>query len=107
MQEALDLAVAEARRAGAVRVHRLRLRVGALSGVVPEALRFAFDALAPGSPAEGGLLEIEPIAAVWRCGACDCELESGPADDRCPACGNAAVRLRRGLELELATVEVS
>ena len=42
MQDALGLALEEARRQGASRVHQLTLRVGRLAGVEPEALAFAF-----------------------------------------------------------------
>ena len=45
MEQALEAAVATTCRAGAVRIHGLTLRVGALSGVEPEALRLAFAAL--------------------------------------------------------------
>jgi hydrogenase nickel incorporation protein HypA/HybF len=44
MQSALDQVLEKARQAGASRVHAIRLRIGALSGVVPDALQFAFEA---------------------------------------------------------------
>jgi hydrogenase nickel incorporation protein HypA/HybF len=59
MQSALDLAADHARRAGAGNIRRVVLRVGALSGVEPDALRFAFEAMAPGTPAAGAVLELE------------------------------------------------
>lgn len=62
MQTALEAACDEARRAGAVGVRRIVLRVGAESGVVPEALRFAFEALAVGTLADGATLDIEELA---------------------------------------------
>jgi len=52
MQSALDQVLEKARQAGASRVHAIRLRIGALSGVVPDALQFAFEALADGTPAQ-------------------------------------------------------
>src|SRR5689334_18841157 len=63
MQTALEAAFDEARRAGAARVRRLVLRVGTESGVAPDALRFAFDALAPGTLADGAALDVEELAA--------------------------------------------
>ena len=39
----------------------IRLRIGALSGVVPEALEFAFEALRPGTLAEKAELAIESV----------------------------------------------
>ncbi len=107
MQDALDLAAAEANKAGASRVHRMRLRVGVLSGVVPEALQFAFDALAPGSRAEGGLLEIELVEAAYWCEECIREFAARDLVEPCPGCGGTAAILRRGRELELLSVEVS
>jgi hydrogenase nickel insertion protein HypA len=53
MEEAVRLAVDAAKSAGKDRVLALRLRVGALSGVVPEAMRFAFDVVCRNTIAAG------------------------------------------------------
>jgi hydrogenase nickel incorporation protein HypA/HybF len=42
-----------------VSIRRVRVRVGPLSGVVPEALAFAFEVAADDSPIAGARLEIE------------------------------------------------
>src|SRR4051794_25002965 len=44
---------------GAVRVRAVRVRVGALSGVVGQALAFSFDVASEDSPIAGARLEIE------------------------------------------------
>ena len=54
MQSALEIALEQAGRQGASRIDCIALRVGMLSGVVPEALEFAFDVVARGTIAEGG-----------------------------------------------------
>jgi hydrogenase nickel incorporation protein HypA/HybF len=61
MQEALDLAVAAGRGHGAGRIVRLRLRVGADSGVVPDALAFAFEVIREGTIAATAALEMETV----------------------------------------------
>jgi hydrogenase nickel incorporation protein HypA/HybF len=61
MQTALEMACEEARRAGAVAVRRIVLRVGTDSGVVPDALRFAFDALSADTPAAGATLDVDEV----------------------------------------------
>jgi hydrogenase nickel incorporation protein HypA/HybF len=53
----IDLAVE--RLAEGERVVRLRVEVGDLSGVVPEALAGAFPICAGGTPAEGAFLALE------------------------------------------------
>ena len=54
MQSALEIALEQAGRQGASRIDCIALRVGPLSGVVPEALEFAFDVVARGTIAAGG-----------------------------------------------------
>lgn len=44
-----------------VSVRRVLVRIGPLSGVVPAALRFAFDAAIEDSPIAGARLEIEEV----------------------------------------------
>jgi len=108
METALELAAAQTRQAGGSRVHRLRLKVGVLSGVVPEALRFAFQALSPGTVAEGARLEIIPVPARHWCRTCRQEFEN--IDDMipdCPRCRTPTLVARGGRELELDSLEVS
>jgi hydrogenase nickel incorporation protein HypA/HybF len=48
-------------RLGTARVVRVRLEVGRLTAVLPEALRFAFVACTEGTPLEGAKLEIDEL----------------------------------------------
>jgi len=106
MDSALTLALAQAQKAGATRVHEVRLRIGALSGVVPEALQFAFEALAPGTAAEGGQLVIENVPARFWCGTCAREFQSDDMFAECPDCHQPSVELRAGREMEVASLEI-
>lgn len=107
MQSTLDLALKQAAAAGAREIHELRLRVGRLSGVVPEALSFAFEALRPGTLAAAACLEIESIAAAMWCEHCRREFESPEFLCECPYCGMISRELRRGREMELVSMEIS
>ena len=106
MQSALDQALESARQAGAERVHIIRLRIGALSGVVPEALQFAFEALADGTPAQGAELVIEDVPARFWCEACGSEFEADRMFAECPGCHRPSAELRAGREMELTSLEV-
>ena len=55
----VDAICEELPKLGPVSVRSVRVRVGALSGVAPEALMFAFDVAADGSPVAGSRLEVE------------------------------------------------
>ncbi len=106
MHSALNQALREARLAGAVRIHEIRLRIGVLSGVVPDALQFAFEALTPGTPAEGALLKIDEVPARFWCAPCGKEFVSKNLYSECPDCGHPSNELRAGRELELSSMEV-
>ena len=108
MQSAVAMATEAARARGASHVHVIRMRIGALTGVVKESLEFAFELACQGSMAEGASLEIESIAATGWCASCQAEF-AGAADSFwcCPRCQTPSVQLRHGRELELAAIEVS
>ncbi len=106
MDSALNLALDQAQKAGAIRVHVIRLRIGALSGVVSEALEFAFEALAPGTIAEGAALDIESVPARFWCATCAREFQAEDFLAECPACHSASGELRAGREMELASMEI-
>lgn len=108
MTSAMDAVLQQARLRGAQRVHRIVLRIGALSGVEPEALRFAFDVVTRDTPAEGSTLEIDAVPVRAYCIACAAEFTS-EADFvfSCPRCGQFSGDLRQGRELELAQIEMS
>jgi hydrogenase nickel incorporation protein HypA/HybF len=107
MQSALEMAEDKARAAGGTRIHRIRLRVGALSGVVSEALRFAYDGLKRDTIAAEAELEIEEVPATCWCPDCEEEFISASAWFECPNCRRICGQLRRGNELELTSMEIS
>jgi hydrogenase nickel incorporation protein HypA/HybF len=106
MQSALNQVLQEARLAGATRVYEIRLRIGVLSGVVPDALRFAFEVLTPGTSAVGALLTIEETPARFWCAACLREFVSANLLAECPDCRRLSGELRGGRDLELTSMEV-
>jgi len=108
METAIEAVVAQAREHDATQIHRIVLRIGALSGVDPDALRLAFDATVRGTPAAGAELELETVPARGRC--VDCDLEFGVESDyifTCPRCGRISGELVQGREMELARIELS
>ena len=106
MQSARSLALEQAQQAGAAHVHVIRLRIGALSGVVPDALEFAFEALTPGTLADGAQLAIEQVPARFWCAACAREFQSDDMFGECPACHKLSGELRAGREMEVASLEI-
>ena len=107
MTSALEIALEQTRRQGASRIHSITLRIGELSGVVPEALTFAFEAVTAGTPAEGALLVVEAVPVLCHCSRCGEEFHPTDVIYQCPSCEHISADVRRGRELELASLEVS
>jgi hydrogenase nickel incorporation protein HypA/HybF len=104
-QSLLEISLAEAAKAGAGRVTVIRLKVGALTGIVPDSVAFYLDMLAKGTPAEGARLVAEVVPVTARCPACD---HTFPVEDLvflCPRCGGPA-QLATGRELAVESLEV-
>jgi hydrogenase nickel incorporation protein HypA/HybF len=108
MESAVDAALREACAHQASRIHRMVLRIGTLSGVEPDSLRFAFDVVTEGTAAAGAELEVESVPARAWCGACAREfgIESGFICV-CPDCGALSGEIRQGREMELSRLEMS
>ena len=107
MEEAVRMAVETAKMSGSSRVLALHLRVGNLSGVVPEALQFAFDVVCRGTLAEGATLVVETVPATGWCPDCQREYECAHFFSECPRCQKFNGQLQRGRELEISSVEIA
>lgn len=107
MENTLEIAVEHAHRQGANKIQRLKMRVGKMSGVVPEALEFAFDVCTQGTIAEGAKLEIESVPVVCYCPNCKIEFQPDDIIYECPECGQLSSQILQGRELELTSLELS
>ena len=96
----------EARKHGAQRVLSVRLRVGAMSGVVPDLLESAFDMYKKGTPAETARLEIVPVPMKLRCPDCGGETAREDTDFSCAGCGSRRVEIVEGRDLFVETIDL-
>ncbi|MBL8349899.1 MAG: hydrogenase maturation nickel metallochaperone HypA [Burkholderiaceae bacterium] len=104
--EILRLVQASAARDAFSRVATLRLEAGALAGVEVSALRFALDAIAPGTCLDGAAIQIDqPAGRAW-CSGCAAEVEIASRADPCPVCGGAPLRPTGGSELRVLDLVV-
>ena len=107
-----ELAIAESvvdtvtQRLPGAKVTCVRLEIGALSGVVPDSIRFCFDLATEGTGLEGAALEITEPPARCRCRACGAEFQPDSPVVLCP-CGSADVAVLAGEELKILSVQVA
>ena len=97
---------AEIQQRGGARVQAVGVRIGELSGVDAESLRFCWDVLLSGTDLDGVRLEIENRPWLQRCSRCGNSFPVENYNIECPACGSAETKPAGGSELELAWLEL-
>jgi len=104
-----------AKSRGASRVLAVSMKVGELTHLNPEQLRFAFEALTEGTLAEGAELSVELVKAKVRCRQCGYEGGLSSTEEapqlpiplvRCPRCGGLDVEAVAGRECALTSIKV-
>ncbi|MCF6521922.1 hydrogenase maturation nickel metallochaperone HypA [Streptomyces sp. JJ36] len=101
VEEALD-----GDEAGTGSVGSVRLEVGELAGVVPDALEFSFSLACAGTRLEGAALHLDAVPGRARCTGCGAEWATGmPPRLCCAECGGAGTELLAGRELRITAVE--
>jgi hydrogenase nickel incorporation protein HypA/HybF len=96
-----------ARREQAISVERITIRIGPLSGVVPELLQQAFSIAKCGTRAEAAELVTESQPVRVHCLQCGYESDAQVNRLLCAKCGDFRTRLISGDELLLASVELT
>lgn len=98
---------ATAQQQGIERVAVVHVRVGALSGVVRDALLFSWDVATAGTVAQGSVLTIEDVPLVVFCERCEAERAPVPGTGLlCPECAIPCPHIVRGREMQLVSMEV-
>ena len=106
-QNVIEIIEREAVLQSFARVEAVRLEIGMLSCVEPEALRFCFDSATHGTVAEGAELEIIAVPAEARCRDCGAEQAFRHWAAECTACGGHRLDVRGGNQMRIKDLEVS
>jgi hydrogenase nickel incorporation protein HypA/HybF len=102
----VDAAVEESQRRG-VQVSAVHLRLGALSGVVKDALLFSYEVACQDTPLQGSQLIVEDVPVIVFCQQCQQERTLSSVQlFACPQCGSPTMDVRQGKELEVFALEV-
>lgn len=106
MSLAQEVVAVVSARLGDRRATAVRLQVGRLSCVVPEALALCFELAAQGTGLGGARLEIDEVEGRLWCRDCDTEQACPDLLLLCP-CGSADVEVVAGQELQILSVDVA
>ena len=84
----------------------LGVKIGELSGVDSESLRFCFEALVQDTDPAPLTVQIERLPWRHRCRQCARDFAVQEYRTECPQCGSADTEMAGGQELEFAYMEV-
>jgi len=102
----LEAIEAESKRHAGARVRKVGLRIGELSGVDPESLRFCFECLVKDSPFDPLPLEIQLCPRRHTCPICRFSFLVVDYNTVCPSCGAGRTECTGGTELEFSYLEL-
>ena len=103
----VEMATEEAERRGA-QVNAVHLKMGLLSGIVPEALLSSYEIACDDTPLKGSRLLIEEIPIIVYCSKCEAQRTlSSMQLFCCPDCGTPTGDVIQGRELEVVALELN
>ena len=105
-QSVVDLVEKEAKIAEAIKVTRVELDIGSLSGVETEALEFAWEMVVKDTLLENATLLINYIMARARCKECGSEFGSENYFTPCPSCDSFSFEVFQGRELQVKAFNI-
>jgi hydrogenase nickel incorporation protein HypA/HybF len=102
----IDIASAEAAKAGAQAVEEIELDIGTLSTVDMDAFDFAWAQGVKQTLLEHSVKNVNRIEGLARCADCAIDFPVSEIYDPCPVCGGHLVEILRGKELRVKSLVV-
>lgn len=107
-QNLLEIASGECLKQGFKEIESINIRVGRASGIMPDALNFAFNAIKSDSIAADATLHIEEVPVTGLCEDCGNTFTvAGEYVLCCPSCKGTSFKISAGRELDIIDMEVS
>jgi hydrogenase nickel incorporation protein HypA/HybF len=105
-QSLITILEEEMEKHGARSLKSVRLHIGQMSAIVPDALSFCFQVITEGTALEGARLDMEIISLRALCRKCGNEFEVKDYVFVCPACAGTWVESISGQDLSIVEMEV-
>ena len=105
-QSLIDILRDEMLKHDAKSLRSVRLNVGQMTAIVPDALSFCFQVITDGTEMEGARLVMEIIPLVGYCGECGEEFEIKDYAFVCPLCDSTKINTIGGKDLSIVEIEV-
>jgi hydrogenase nickel incorporation protein HypA/HybF len=87
-------------------VTKINVRIGKMSSIVPESLKFCFEVSSEDTKLKGAEFVVEEVPVVFLCKECKKETEADGPQFSCQACGGNSIKIVSGKELEITSIEI-
>jgi hydrogenase nickel incorporation protein HypA/HybF len=105
IQNIIDIVKDSASAHGITKVSAVEVEVGQASGVIREAMEFAWEAATNGTLLGHAELKIKEIPLLVRCGICSRKYSPCEIYEACPGCGEINPEIITGRELRVVCIE--
>jgi len=105
-QQIVKLAVEKAEENNALRIIRIGLVVGEMTGFVGDSIKMYFDTIAEGTLAEGAELSIKYVKSRLVCSGCGEYFERQKFTFQCPHCNGKGMPTEIGKEFYIEEIEI-
>lgn len=102
----LEIALRHARQHEATQITALHLVIGQLSSIIDDSVQFYWDLIAKDTPAEGARLVFTRIPIELECRSCQAQYSPSSDDLACPKCGSLKIKVLKGEEFFLESIEI-
>ena len=105
-QKIIQIAEKTARDHNAIKIIKIKLAVGELSGFIGESIQMYFDILSKNSIAEGAEIVIRSIRQKLKCESCGHYFTRRKYSFICPKCGGSGLPSETGKEFYIENIEI-
>ena len=105
-QGLLKICLDEGKKHNIKKIKKINVKVGELTGLVPNCITYYFDIVAKGTIVEGAEILVEKIPVAIKCNGCQYEGVLPKGEYFCPSCKSNKYKIINGREFYLDTMEV-
>lgn len=105
-QSIVKISCEEALKHDVKKVKKIKIKVGVLTGFVPESIQYYFDIISKGTTVEGAVLDVQKMPIRIKCKECGFDDLLPKGFYTCPKCGSTNIKVSGGNEFYIDSMEV-
>ncbi|KAJ53362.1 hydrogenase nickel incorporation protein HypA/HybF [Clostridium tetanomorphum] len=104
-QSIVKICIEEGNKNNLKKIEEIRLKVGELSGIVPQCIQYYFDIISKDSILQGAEIKVERIPIEIQCRDCNniCVMEK--INFCCPNCNSFNIKILKGNEFYIDSIK--